>query len=549
MNEKKIVKKLGKLFALFANANSFNPPKEAPNKKEAQSTAPMAGKFSAAVSKGIMETTGPMLPKWMQKVSKTEEDQRKFREKIDKEKNAGKKAAMEKIAELNDYSIKLFREWAGAIGNEKEDLKNAADYAKRLLDEQTYRTSSANIKTLVERKEPAASDIKGDVDLLPLGIDKNKLNSVLAKGYEFKAIRDHNCKEFIAAYAVMRGYFGADELDPSRDLMTMIDAGPTLGNAYMRYFLTVAKDKDGKVVGAHDGNYFGSRESSALYGAHIAVIADEQKMGVATLLHEAALKEGNSYAIDAETAWKEERGVALDYGKMIKSQTATGGRLIKGNKLMYVIGEVEPPNLASMEDAQATIERNAIHARMFNFAVIPMVDYKQVDLNWSADKPYVEVDGKPPADWNTVPLLLYVRVVGNESATSIFVGEAKQISKIMTDIFAEAGMYSAKGVEADYQHSVERMAKMRDTDRIPIIELPREGTKVEILEKFFKIIPQIGTMEERCTNFYANYLWAHEYLEALRRAQKKGETVTLEQAHEHIISEAKKSAEFPVHRD
>ena len=204
-----------------------------------------------------------------------------------------------------------------------------------------------------------------------------------------------------------------------------------------------------------------------------------------------------------------------------------------------------------MEDAQATIERNVIHGRMFAFSVIPILDYKQVDLDWPSDKPYVEKDGKPPSDWNTVPLLLYVRRIGKEGAKQITVGEAKKISRIMTDIFSEAGMYSPEGVEADYQHSIARMNGMKDPDRVSIVELPREASKskAQLLEDVFKIIPEIGIMHERCAAYYGDYLWSKEYLAKYEDALRNGTAVTLQQAREFLIAEATRKPEITVKRD
>ena len=545
--ERALAKKMENLFVMCADMKQEN---AAPEKAKAAVGGPQA-KIGAAISKGgklapegLMEIRAAE-QKWMAIIRKAEEKNESFKEKLLK----GKQGAMQ-LYELNRYSIELYKEWAGTLDDSKESQKLAKSYAARLLEEQNYRSSKANVERYLQQQTPAAENVKGNYDLLPPGIEKAKLDGIRKEGYRIEAVSNHNCREFVAAYAALREHFGPDELDPSVDLMTMMDAGPVLGKAYQQYFLVTATDKDGKVVGAHDGNYFGSESTSALYGAHIGVYPEAQKLGVATLLYEAALTIGNRYAANAENAWAG-RGTKVDYLALIKNSMEPGDNLIRGNRLMYIVGEVEPANLASMETAQATIERNVIHGRMFAFSVIPILDYKQVDLDWPADKPYVENGGKPPAGWNTVPLLLYVRRIGKEGAKQITVGEAKKISRIMTDIFNEAGMYSPEGVEADYQHSIARMKGMLDTDKVSIVELPREASKskAQLLEEVIKIVPEIGTMHERCAAYYPDYLWAKEYLEQYKKTLKAGTAVTLEQAREYLVAEATRKPEITVKRD
>ena len=60
--------------------------------------------------------------------------------------------------------------------------------------------------------------------------------------------------------------FCPDEADPAKDLMMMMDAGPVFGKAYQQYFLVTATDKNGRVVGAHDGNYFEARAPARFTG-------------------------------------------------------------------------------------------------------------------------------------------------------------------------------------------------------------------------------------------------------------------------------------------
>jgi len=543
--DRAVAKKIVRLIAMCADI--AQKPGEAGKSNKPSAGALKKPGVSVSIKKGsLLSSEGPMLPKWASAISRAEEKNGQFKEKMETEKNAAKKGAMKLVFGLNELSISMYKEWA----NRQGDQKMALAYAKRLVEEQAYRSSKENIERIMQGRDGGAKAAVGKYDLLAPGIDTSKLDGLLAQGYKISNVTGHNCREFVEAYAVLREHFPPDELDKPTDLMGMMDAGPSFGKAYQRYYLVTARDPGGRIVGAHDGNYFGSESSSALYGAHIGVFYEERKLGVATLILAAALTVGNQCAADAEKEWAA-RGKLIDYEKMIIGGMEKGDKRIIGNRLMYGIGEVEPVNLASMEDAQATIERNLIHGRMFAFSVIPMVDYKQVDLDWEAGKPYAESNGKPPADWNTVPLLLYVRRVGKESAKAISVGEAKRISRIMTDIFSEAGMYSPEGVEADYQHSIARMAGMKDTDKIPIVALPRDPAKSkrELLEELFKAIPQIGTMHERCAQFYPDYAWAKEYLSEYKKAQKKGAAVTLEQAKEHLLAEATRDPAITVTRD
>ncbi|MCX6769833.1 MAG: hypothetical protein NT051_04105 [Candidatus Micrarchaeota archaeon] len=550
--EKALAKKMEKLFALCADMKH----EQGGTKKTQETKGGPQDSIGASIVKDkkfepdtIMEI-GAKTQKWHAAIRKAEKKNEIFKRSM-QDKPKEMQDAMSLAYELNKYSIELYKEWAGSLGNDRKSRKLAAAYADRLSDEQGYRSSEANLNSIMQQKKPGAEVIKGNYDLLAPGIDKRKLDGMLKRGYVIESVSNHNCKQFVAAYAALRVHFGPDELDPAKALMEQMDAGPVFKNAYQQYFLVTASDPSGKVVGAHDGNYFGNTTTSALYGAHIGVYPDAKKLGIATLLHEIALTMGNEYATNAEKAWAG-RGIEVDYVKLTKESAEPGDKIIKGSKLMYLVGEVEAPNLASMEDAQATIERNVIHARLFGFSVIPMLDYKQVDLDWPSDKPYIETDGKPPSDWNTVPLLLYVRRIGKAGATQITVGEAKKISRIMTEIFNETGQYSPEGVEADYQHTIARMKGMKDTDKVSILELPRDASKSKaqlLTEVIVGIIPEIETMDQRCAKYYGDYLWSKEYLKDYNKAVKNGTAVTLEAARAFLVAEATRKPEIEVKRD
>ena len=453
------------------------------------------------------------------------------------EENRGKIKAIVEIQRLNKLEMD---DYLGRVqklkADGKADPKRITGELERLADMQEDRSSSENMEWVAKTLDaPKTIPLKAALSLLPPGTDIDELEATENKmGITYEVVMDPNCEDFLKAYKLLNGHFPLDEVDPQSDLAKMLrdnklrypklcsekfaEVGPDMKDPlYMRYYLLVAKNGKGEIIGVSDGNFIGTEKASSMYWAHIAVPSEERRSGVATLLYAATLGFGNEYSRTAENEFK-----AL--GKNVDYNTP-----IPGNKLMYYIVESEPVNPIDKESAKLTIGRLLFHGNGAGLSVIPALLYAQIDLESSPDSKF---DPKHLEKWNTVPLLLLARRLGHENETEMPCEEAKQISWLMTSYFLSSGLYNSAGGKFDYEHSI----SMLNGENTPVIPLPSGGTELERLEQLEGMMGKIGTMEERC-KYYKGYSWTNDYLKALERARKNGKAMDVDAALKYIMQE------------
>jgi hypothetical protein len=442
--------------------------------------------------------------------------------------------AAERLESLHELEIRLFHEWLRESSRKGTlDAESVRVYGRRLIEGQKYQDKTANQRRLQETiSQPQSGQVEAALTLLPSWTDREEIATAKSElSITCHAIIDYNSEDFIRAYAMLRAHFPPDELDPSVDMMAMLDdnkgrypalategykqLAPELsGPIHLRYYLVVAKDKDGNVIGATDGNFIGTTKSSSMYWAHIAVPGEQRRNGIATMLYAATLGLGNQYSSEAEVALSRTGG-RVSYSAPTPEAPA--------NKLMYFVVESEPANLESKEAVATTFGRLIFHGRATGASVIPLLLYAQVDLEYDRDRQFVQ------KDWNTVPLLLLVRRIGHEDETKIPVEEIRTIGDVLPTYFAASGLYNAGGLVYDGNYAVSRLVST-DSGTLQILQLPNAAGQTEQVEQLHRLVDILGTMDSRCRDLYPDHLWSKVYLARFAEAEREGRTFTVERA-------------------
>ena len=190
--------------------------------------------------------------------------------------------AIEVVQDTLEREKQSFHDWVLSLGaSGKYDSEKVLNYYCRMAADQGIFSTKKNILFVASGKGQASSAVKPDLGLLPSHVSSEEKKALAelekARGIKFEKVNDINSKEFAEGYGILRAHFPPDELDQSKDVISMIQGDPS-------YYLMVAKDKFGKVIGACDGNFVADKEKTAMYWAHVAVPGEERREGVATLL-------------------------------------------------------------------------------------------------------------------------------------------------------------------------------------------------------------------------------------------------------------------------
>ena len=463
------------------------------------------------------------------------------RRRADTESTAKKISAVDMLLELHRYEVALFRQWVRERTEKgKLDPQAMEAYWKRLNEGQEHQATTANINRMAGREEARAEKIISNLSLLPSWQDRKELEEVEKQlGITYELVKDHSSREFIQAYAMLRANFPPDEMDPSADLMQMLEdnetrypglcsgdfrkIAPDLEKPInLRYYLIIAKDRNGRVIGASDGNFIATENASSMYWAHIAVPQEDRRKGIASLVYAAALSLGNKLAYDAESAFNA-NGMAARY------QAGT-----TGNKLMYFILESEPANLESRESVKLTFGRLLFHGRTTGASVIPALRYAQVDLDYDKEEGFDETR------WRSVPLLLLVRRIERESETSLTAQEVMNIAEVLPLYFTASGLYNIAGIGYDLNYATATLRPEKAASIIPLPNSKEPDAQVGLLRN---VLSQIGTIDSRCQQLYPGHNWTMDYLARFKEAIDAKEAMTLEQALSYMLGLERKKVD------
>ncbi|MFA5930069.1 MAG: hypothetical protein WC861_04255 [Candidatus Micrarchaeia archaeon] len=429
----------------------------------------------------------------------------------------------------------------------KLNRAEAEEYFGRMLDWERQQSGKRNVAAMASRPAPANERLETEMKLLQPGANKDALIKVVKEGVYCERLNDINSRDFKEAYAMLRRYFPSDELDPATDIVEMqfqngrnyaklcsqsfSKVAPDLkAPLYQRYYLVVAKDKEGKIIGVCDGNFIGAKKVNAMYWAHVAVPEVERRRGIATLLFSSTLDLGNEMAHAAEQSFNK-IGISASYKTPIS-----------GNKLKYFVLETEPVNQESPGMVSLTWGRLLFHGSL-GLSVAPKLRYVQIDLASERGMKFLQSES------GGVPLGLAFWEVGAAEGTPVTVGTMRDLSGIMRDGFLSAGLYSRTAAWLDYRHSVQDFKGMPKNARVTVVRLPSSPGVAGVEELAEKVVPAFGTMEERYS-LYPNYPWytgQDGYNNAIKAARENGTYMPVEAAKQLMLEKArKKESTVPV---
>lgn len=403
--------------------------------------------------------------------------------------------AIGKVQSLLEHEKQAFCDWAEKLNvTKKFNAGQVVNYFVRMSESQAIFSTKENIRAIAQGIAAAPTLMPPDLQMLPEKVsagDRAQLNELMqSRGLTLEKVNDINSADFINGYAMLRQHFPPDELDRTKDIIAMIKEDPS-------YYLIVAKDKNGKIVGACDGNFVADRQSSSMYWAHVAVPGEERRAGIATLLYASTLSLGNQMAEAAE-----------------KELGTTYQKNMAGKKLTLFFLESEAANLADKESAILTMGRLQFHSsldlciadnglnltdkssrkpiskketqanaallmahmkeQIENYydtstkegaakakAAMEMLSanmeyivgslkqyqtfrYAQVDLDWASGTPFQQ------KEWNTVPLFLAFRSLIAEPTSQ----DAFNAIRLQRNAFLNAGTLNDVGIWFDYAFGV-----------------------------------------------------------------------------------------------
>ncbi|MFA6213945.1 MAG: hypothetical protein WC717_01575 [Candidatus Micrarchaeia archaeon] len=476
-------------------------------------------------------------------------------------------AAIERVQGVLEMEKQAFCQWAEILNIKgKFDPEPVLNYYVRMSEDHALFTTKEKINFFSSGKSAGPEALAPSFGMLPEGLgaeDRQALAGLVSsRGLTFEKVNDISSKDFVDGYAMLRAHFPPDELDRSKDIIGMMLTDPA-------YYLILAKDRDGKIVGVCDGNFVADKHCCGMYWAHVSVPGEERRAGIATLLYASTLGLGNSYADKAEK----------ELGATYKTNQA-------GMKLTSFFLETEPANLADLDSALATLGRLQFHntlelsvadngrklsdkdarkplskeeqanakAALLSHLESELEDYygtgkegrekaeeilkvlgkqmkyiigslkgyltfrySQVDLDWVKNQPFSQ---KP---WNTVPLFLAFRILTGEATSS----DALDVLKLQRNAFLNAGGLNEAGIWFDYAFGAAGLAGKE----VSIVSLPQTNKELE------EFVQRTGTMEERSRLMYPGHNWSKDYLADLK---ENGKPIPLAQALLALDEKAKR---------
>jgi len=450
-------------------------------------------------------------------------------------------AAISSLKEMFAYERAGYLAWADGLKEKGKFTKAEGDaYFGRMMDWEKQQSGKRNVAGMASKPAPENVRLETKMALLQPGVNKDALVNVMKEGVYCERLMDPNSRGFKEAYAMLRKYFPSDELDPATDLVEMqvqntrnfaklctkdyAKVAPDLSAPlYQRYYLIVAKDRDGKIIGVCDGNFIGTKKASAMYWAHVAVPEPQRRRGIATLLYSSTLDLGNEMAHAADQSFAK-IGIKAAYNTSIP-----------GNKLKYFVLETEPVNQESQDAVAITWGRLLFHGSL-GLSVIPKLRYVQIDLESERGVPFRQQES------GGVPLTLAFSEVGSDGTPAATAGMARALSAIMREGFLSAGIYNPRAARLDYNHSVQDFKGMPSSARVPVVRLPYKPGVAGVEQLANEVIPAIGTIEERAS-LYPQYPWytaKDGYLNAFNEAKEKGTNMSIDAATQFMLEKARR---------
>jgi hypothetical protein len=331
------------------------------------------------------------------------------------------------------------------------------------------------------------------------------------RSYEFEAIEHPSHPDFERAYGILWSAFGgAGEMEPIdaiRGFLLDDPYEPVPSGTYIRYFLLVARDKNGVLRGVRDGcvlyNPAYAPDLCMVYLAHIFVLPEARGTVLTYWLRIAPVELAMHYLHELHARGRIALPLPEQPGKYY------GMRLDLAAEMEYF----------SPEDP-ISLQRILFYGRG-GFDVIDPRHF-----------PYRQPDFRPPAmiqeTGNTpIPFMLLLRRMGRERQAKLPLDEARAVMRLLYDDFAFfcAPEFLENSLDVVLQRLEERQARGKNhVDLLPLPTGARDLQRLkrvyrhDVYQRFYKGDPAtLPYLEAVRARIAANPRWFEDELAALAR--------------------------------
>lgn len=309
------------------------------------------------------------------------------------------------------------------------------------------------------------------------------------RSFEFWSIERPDHKDFKTAYKLLWSAFGpSGEMEREEAIRQfLIDDSyePTPTGTFIRYFLIVAKDRDGRICGVRDGSVLVNPKYEAdlcvVYLSHIFTVPEARGTVVSYWLRIAPMELATQYLKDLHALGKITLPLPDEPGKSF------GMRIDLAAEMEYF----------SPED-RISWQRILFYGRGGFDAIDPRhFPYTQPDFR---EPDVVKKTGDRP-----VPFMVLLRRMGREKQALLPIDEARAVMRLLYDDFA--CHCAPETLASSLQLVLDRLEeRAKSYSYVRLLPLPTGAKNIKRLHKFFR--------HRVYTRYYPNLPATHAYLES-----------------------------------
>ena len=309
--------------------------------------------------------------------------------------------------------------------------------------------------------------------------------------YELHSIEHPDHPDFARAYRILWNAFGPQgEMEPESAIRQFIldnSFEPVASGTYTRYFLIIAKDRDGNLRGVRDGSVLYNPEFPELcvvYLSHIFMLPEARGTVLTYWLRIAPVEVAMEYLFQLNQRLLVRLPAPDDPGKYF------GVKIDLAAEMEYF----------SPED-RLSLQRILFYGRGGFDLIDPRhFPYRQPDFR---DPAVIEATGNTP-----VPFMLLLRRMGRERQARLPIDEARAVMRFLYDEFA--CFCSPAFLQNSLEIVLDRLEKRRAQGKtdVALLPLPNGPKNLQRLRRIFRY-----NIYQR---YYPNAPGTEEYMESMR---------------------------------
>jgi hypothetical protein len=290
------------------------------------------------------------------------------------------------------------------------------------------------------------------------------------RNYAIWSVERDDDPDFLPAYQMLWDSFGPNgEMEREEAIRRFLrenDLEPTASGTFIRYFLLVAKDKDGNVRGARDGSVLINpsyvHDLCVIYLSHIYMVPPARGTVLSYWLRIAPVEIAMHYLVDLAACKR------IDLPRPDMPGRHFGMRVNLAAEMEYFTPE-----------ERLSLQRILFYGRGGFDAINPRhFPYRQPDFR---DPEEIRQTGNQP-----VPFMILVRRVGRERAATMPIDEARAVMKLLYDDFAChcSPDFMANSLQLVLDRLDERAKTNRHVELLPLPTGPKDLARLKRLFRY-----------------------------------------------------------------